>query len=327
MSKLNFIFNNGKNPKWKFFAKGFFQYITPKWFCQRQLQPLLKSIDLREDKDYIYSRVNYYNQLIEKCVLPDSATYLKDHKWGKKVTSYLIDSYEYSRYFNPSYKWCTCFGDVTWVPQSPSIVKSRPIQGENTNSILLNLDKVRHFIFIQDKKKFEEKKDAALFRGKVNGKPNRIECMKKFFGQERVSVGAIDKNPPVAEWHTEKLTLWQQLEYRYILALEGNDVASNLKWVMSSNSIAMMPQPKYETWFMEAKLIPNYHYIEIQPDFSDIEEKMDYYSEHLDEALLIIQHAHEYVQQFQDKKREKLISLAVLNKYFEMTNDATTDVE
>jgi hypothetical protein len=35
--------------------------------------------------------------------------------------------------------------------------------------------------------------------------------------------------------------------------------------------------------------------------------------------LEIIRHAHEYVSQFKDKRRENLISLLVLDKYFKMT--------
>ena len=103
------------------------------------------------------------------------------------------------------------------------------------------------------------------------------------------------------------------------MALEGIDVASNLKWVMSSNSIAVMPRPTCETWFMEGTLIPDYHYIEIKPDFSDLEERLNYYIEHVAESLEIIRHAHEYVSQFKDKRRENLISLLVLDKYFKMT--------
>lgn len=102
------------------------------------------------------------------------------------------------------------------------------------------------------------------------------------------------------------------------MALEGNDVASNLKWVMSSNSIAIMPRPVYETWFMEGMLKPDYHYIEVKPDFSDLEEKMDYYTAHPEAAQAIIDHAHEYVEQFKDSKREDIISLLVLDKYFSL---------
>ena len=85
---------------------------------------------------------------------------------------------------------------------------------------------------------------------------------------------------------------------------------------MSSNSIAVMPRPLFETWFMEGRLIPNYHYIEVKPDFSDLLERMDYYSAHPEEAEAIIKHAHEYVDQFRNSRRERLISLLVLKKYF-----------
>ena len=59
-------------------------------------------------------------------------------------------------------------------------------------------------------------------------------------------------------------------------------------------------------------------YIEVKPDFSDLEEKMDYYTAHPDEAQAIINHAHEYVEQFKDKQREDIISLMVLDKYFSL---------
>ena len=55
-----------------------------------------------------------------------------------------------------------------------------------------------------------------------------------------------------------------------------------------------------------------------KPDFSDLEEKMDYYTAHPDEAQAIINHAHEYVEQFKDKQREDIISLMVLDKYFSL---------
>lgn len=86
---------------------------------------------------------------------------------------------------------------------------------------------------------------------------------------------------------------------------------------MSSNSIAVMPKPKYETWFMEGKLKANHHYIEIKDDYSDLEERLHFYIENPEEANKIINNANNYVSQFFDKEREHLIGLAVLNKYLE----------
>ena len=103
------------------------------------------------------------------------------------------------------------------------------------------------------------------------------------------------------------------------MSLEGNDVASNLKWVMSSNSVAVMPRPTCETWYMEGRLIPNYHYVEIASDYHDLIEKIEYYEAHPEEAKAIVIHAHEWIRQFWNKKREDLISLMVLDKYFRLT--------
>ena len=50
--------------------------------------------------------------------------------------------------------------------------------------------------------------------------------------------------------------MYDNLNYKFILAIEGYDVATNLKWIMSSNSLAVMPRPTYATWFMEGTLIP-----------------------------------------------------------------------
>ena len=186
----------------------------------------------------------------------------------------------------------------------------------------MKLDKVRHFIFVNDKKTFESKKNMVIFRGKVKGKTSRKKFMEMYFHHPMCDLGDVSKNTTdPKEWQTEKKTIQEHLDYKFILALEGNDVASNLKWVMSSNSIAVMPQPTCETWFMEGTLIPNYHYIEIKPDFSDLESRLQYYIEHIDEAQEIIKHANEYVKQFKNRKRENLISLLVLEKYFKVKQE------
>ena len=68
---------------------------------------------------------------------------------------------------------------------------------------------------------------------------------------------------------------------------------------------------------MEGRLIPDYHYIEVADDFSDIEQKLRYYIANPDKAEAIIENAHRYVEQFFDQQREKLIQIMVLQRYFE----------
>ena len=246
---------------------------------------------------------------------------LGDHKFRRGVkTAYFFDTYEFTRWFSDRLLWNTVPGDVTTVLDVPSIVKSRPICGDNANSVLLNLDKVRHFIFLRDDIPFRKKSDKAIFRLAITRRPHRERFMRMYFGSECCDAGISTPRPEYPpEWTKPHISMYDHLNYKFILAIEGYDVATNLKWIMSSNSLAVMPRPTYETWFMEGTLIPGYHYVEIRPDYSDLEERMRYYIEHPDEAEAIIAHAHEYVAQFRDRRREKIISLLVLQNYFRRT--------
>ena len=118
-------------------------------------------------------------------------------------------------------------------------------------------------------------------------------------------VGHKDVHP---EWRADTLPTHRHLNYKFILCLEGNDVASNLKWVMSSNSIAVMPKPKYETWFMEGKLKGNVHYIEIKDDYSDLEEKPEEKVEEVHEEVTPVETP--------EKVREPLVTRASFQTIF-----------
>ncbi|GHT47733.1 hypothetical protein AGMMS49936_09080 [Endomicrobiia bacterium] len=179
------------------------------------------------------------------------------------------------------------FGDVTDVTIA-AIVKSRPVSDDNANSVVLNLDKSHHFIFLKDKKSFESKKNKLIGCGGVY-QPHRIEFFKKYFNHPLCDLGALNYDKNFPQWKMGKVSIDYHLDYKFILCLEGNDVASNLKWVMSSNSLAVMPRPKYETWFMEGRLMPNYHYVEIKSDYSNLEEQLNYYIKHTNKALKIIE--------------------------------------
>lgn len=317
---LNFIFNSGKNVKIIYYIKHWFLCTLPRFYFEYKLKFILKNFEKRNDKEYILERVNYYNKLSEITDLSNESEMLKENKPPKNMSSvYFLDAQIIAKYFNRNLKWFTCYGDITYVPTNPSIVKSRPLAENNINSIILKLEKIRHFVFLKDKKSFIEKTNKVIFRGKIDGKIERVKFVEQFFNNPIFDVGNVSKSEEFKHFKKEKLTLWKHLDYKFIMSLEGNDVASNLKWVMSSNSIAVMPKPTCETWFMEGTLIPNYHYIEIKNDFSDIETKIQYYIDNPKEAETIIRNANEYTNQFLDKNRENIISILVLKKYFEKT--------
>jgi hypothetical protein len=108
----------------------------------------------------------------------------------------------------------------------------------------------------------------------------------------------------------------EQLQNKFILAIEGNDVATNTKWIMSSNSLCFMTKPKFETWFMEGRLIANHHYVLINDDYSNLEERIEYYINNTEEAKQIIQNANDFTTQFMCKKTEDWLHLKSLDRYF-----------
>lgn len=306
--------------KFVYYVKNFVSWSIPNSFFRLRYPSLVKeAIKLLDDPEVV-ARVNYYCKLKKGTNLNKDAASIKDLHLTRKGVAYFFDTYSVARYFPPRLKWNLAFGDVNFILPNPGFTKSRPISKDNENSILLKLDKVRHFNFIKDTSSFSYKKDKIVFRG-VCYQENRIRFLKKHFHNPLCNIGdshrrGKKRNTP---WEKPPLSRKEQLKYKFILSLEGNELATNLKWAMASNSLVFMPKPKFESWFMEDSLLPKVHYVEIKDDYSDLDDKLKYYIEHPQESKKIIQAAHNHVAKFITPKRELLIAILVLRKYFYAT--------
>ncbi len=307
-------FYSHKNIKLFYYLGGYLRLIFPLLKNRNNyINRLLKKFN--NEKDYIKMRVNYYNKINYK-ISPDRDWIpTSSMKIPNQGTVYFFDLKEYVRFYPSKFLVRFLFGDITKIPKSPSFVKTRPIKGDNKNSVLFKLNKVRHFTYTNDRVKFSDKLNILIGRNAVQQK-QRINFFKKYFDHPLCNLGQINSGTTHDIWLKNKISINEQLKYKFILCIEGYDVATNLKWVMSSNSIAVMPKPKFESWLMEGKLIPNFHYILIKDDFSDLEERLKYYIKNDSKAYEIIKNANKYIRQFQNKKREDLISLLILEKYF-----------
>jgi len=305
-----------KNNKFIYYSYHLPRLLLPKPCFQWRREMILNSID-QHDADFIQSRVDYYHPR-DRCFRVDekAATYSKLPLC--RSTIYSLDLMESMRFFPRTHRFNYLFGDVTRVFEQPTIVKSRPVGEANSNSIVMKLNKIRHFNFIRDPWSYHEKKSRLVWRGAVY-RPHRERAMAALFDNPSCDVGQTNASVENPAWHCPRMSIFDQLGYKYILSIEGNDVASNLKWIMSSNSLCFMTKPRYETWFMEGRLIAGQHYVELKDDYSDIDQKIAYYNQHPSSALEIIDQAHRYVAQFKHRNRERLISLLVLDKYFRLS--------
>ena len=313
LKKLRIDFS--KNSKLIYYIKSSWIYFSPKFLYSEKLLNTYRNMSEKE-RELITNRVNYYNQLNEQFNLDQNTITVNDFIRKEKKKTYFFDLLEYLKYFHYNNKISYLFGDITTVPTIPTIVKSRPINEDNQNSIIMKLNKVRHFIFINDKINFKDKLNKAVWRGKCYVE-HRQHFVQKFYNKEFCNIGQVNTKGKIdVPWQKTKLSLQEQLQYKFLIAIEGNDVASNLKWAMSSNSLVIMAKPKYETWFMEGTLIENYHYVLVKDDYSDLEIKIDYFSKNINEAEEIINNAHKYIKKFQIVEHENVISYLVLDKYF-----------
>ena len=111
------------------------------------------------------------------------------------------------------------------------------------------------------------------------------------------------------------------LNYKYILSVEGNDKDTGINWKLNSNSLVFMAKPRVTSWLMETTLIPNYHYILLKDDFSDLQDKMRWCNNHPSRCKQIVMNANEFMKQFSNIKKEEEIEKAVIKKYFTLLNN------
>ena len=182
----------------------------------------------------------------------------------------------------------------------PIFIKTRQIHPdfsgvrENTSSILALLNEGRHFsarnfeVAREDNIEWEQKNDSLVWRGGTSGTFARLDIVEKYFNATDdgidVAFSSIGKTgltqlgleSVTKRYLRGKLSVEELLKHKYLLSIEGNDVASGLKWMLYSKSVVFMTPPKVESWAMEALLVPYYHYIPLAPDHSDIRQKVEW---------------------------------------------------
>lgn len=169
--------------------KGIGISFIPRYFFQINLDKIFNDI-LKynvQELEEIQTRVKYYNKINEFF----TPTGEKIGKFPFKDTSYAFDAYEISKYFKDEFLLNKEFCDIRHTFKEATICKSRPLEN-NTNNILLKLDKNRHFCFLKDKQNYENKKDIAIFRGAVY-QENRKEFFYSYFGKTFCDIADTSK--------------------------------------------------------------------------------------------------------------------------------------
>nr|WP_255720244.1 glycosyl transferase family 90 [Acuticoccus kalidii] len=112
-----------------------------------------------------------------------------------------------------------------------------------------------------------------------------------------------------------KVSLAEHLQSKYLLSLEGNDVATGLKWMLASNSVVIMPPPLIQTWACEGLLKPFVHYVPVRQDLADLEDVYQWCVAHDDECEAIAEHGKAFIASFMRPKLEEELMVHLAEAY------------
>ena len=269
--------------------------------------------------------------IIDSSFLDDSNPY-NDPSRSKAWGNYLDEMKQYYRHFkqtHPHYKENQLIfvpGDVSHTRQDVAFLsKTRPLY-QSGHNVLLPLNNIRHWKPVSDVKMYDipydYKKNVIVWRGAATGKSKRVALVERYYNYpgKEINVGFTNfldsysgsRNPRFIK---AKMSMAEQLQNKYIISVEGNDVASNLKWIMASNSLCIKPHSQTESWLMEGNLKPWVHYVPVKEDFSDLLEVYHWCLKNPEMCKQIISNANDYINRFLDGEQEFKIIDGVLEGY------------
>jgi len=195
------------------------------------------------------------------------------------------------------------------------------------NFILLNLNTPRHWEPVFKVKNydipFHEKKNKLIWRGSSTGSRHKhvVHLQHHINTNIDIKFSMLFQKFNADDYILSTyFSMKELLECKFVMSMEGNDVASDLKWLLYSNSVVFMCKPTKCSWFMEDCLIPYIHYIPIRDDYTDLEEKFEWAMHHLDVCCEIVKNSTEFIQHFMDERDENEITENVIMRYLEKNN-------
>ena len=213
------------------------------------------------------------------------------------------------------------YGEMGDTSPISCIRKSRTT--EDMRSIIYNFRSIRHtdpcFEVRRKDIPWAAKNNDVIWRGATTGKEHREKFVQKYFDQYDVAFSTVKQKPNLAPYKKDRVSIAKQLTYKYIVSLEGNELPSNRRWTLASNSVPIMPKPKWHSWIMEEKLEPYVHYLELNDDLSNLEELLNWARENDEKCREIALNGKQFMAQFLDLENDLKVQKLLLEEFSKRT--------
>ena len=176
----------------------------------------------------------------------------------------------------------------------------------DTNTVLLpDFHFIREHAY-QDKLKeidqhrvnYRDKRSQCIWRGVVgNGSSfNFIYTDTKEMGQRSYFKKLYEEGKFVnVNFEDTYTTIPNQIQYKMILDIDGwSSTWSATVWKLYSGSVLLKTRSKWKQWYYDV-FKPWVHYVPVENDFSDLNEKIEWCLQHEEECIRITENAHKFV--------------------------------
>jgi hypothetical protein len=181
--------------------------------------------------------------------------------------------------------------------------------------------KEKHFTNKIKSPEWEEKKPIALFRGGATGCGTTTKNNQRLKLAE-LSLEIKELDAQVTSWNKrpkkyyndnlsiieprdlsfklgDKMTIEEQVKYKYLIQVDGHVSAFRLSWMMQSLSTILLVESteNYSLWF-QSLLKPWRHYVPVKADMSDLQEKINWCINNDSESKRIAQRAYRVYEKY-----------------------------
>jgi Glycosyl transferase family 90 len=148
--------------------------------------------------------------------------------------------------------------------------------------------------------RWEDKASIAVWRGGSSGfyRPSiRMEVVDRLFGVANTDVRFVRGGWPInddiiPDYHFgRRMSVEEQLQFKYHLVIDGNTPASNGQWVFATGSVPIIITHPGNRWWADTELRPMVNYVPVKYDLSDLVEKIQWLVDHDEDAKTIAQNA------------------------------------
>lgn len=215
------------------------------------------------------------------------------------------------------FKFPIFYGEHGSTEELPVIRKSRKV--EDTRGIVYDLRSLRYngpcTLVDQHDIPWEKKNNNVIWRGATTGESTRENFVKNYANEFNIGFSSTKQKPHLKLFQKNRVSIKDQLKSKFIVSLQGNDLASNIRWVLHSNSVLVMPEPKWTSWTMETKLIPGVHYLQLNSDLSNLHDLLEWANANDKQCRAIALNGKSFVAQFLDQTHDLPVRMNLLKEY------------